>query len=359
MLKTLSITGLIILIASALSVLLPKPLRPTNTKAGAVFIVTAGIMTLLFTGYLQREKDTTLEEYLYDKTLGRFQKNNLQPKEDPEDIKTEETLVRDKVPKADISEFTSDILPTKFTIEFCEVNHVTPAKYKTVYTTYEIEGHTEYVVIPPTFETVIETLLVAPTYKEGAVFETVAETVVVQESSIEYVATPATFQTINQPNFVGQTNPIIYRTVSQPASVAERQIPAIIKTHTRRVIKQPGTGRQVPAVTKTSTRRVVKTPSSYQERFVPAETRTVPDTILETEATTKTVNEVCNLNNHKELKNTLVEAMVSQGLLNAGDSNERDLALALGRFQIRKGIDSTGTVSTSLLNALDIEYQVE
>lgn len=84
------------------------------------------------------------------------------------------------------------------------------------------------------------------------IFETVSETVVVQEASAELVTIPATYETVTetvvvQPsyrdgdgNFVpAVTKQISRRVVKTPASTRERTVPAVTKQETRRVIKVP------------------------------------------------------------------------------------------------------------------------
>lgn len=185
-----------------------------------------------------------------------------------------------------------------------------PAKYnvetKTIVTK---EATTELVVTPPTYDTVIETVIVTPAttqlvitppeYEwvdgeiEGSeieyvatepVFETVTETVIVQEASTELVTIPPTF------NADG--------TVNTPAQTAERVIPSVTKTQTRRVLKTPASTVErtvpyeirdgktrvpvkaaevketiIPPKTSSVTRRVVKTPAATVERHIPAGTK--------------------------------------------------------------------------------------
>lgn len=92
------------------------------------------------------------------------------------------------------------------------------------------------------------------------IFETVSETVVVQDTSTELVTIPATYETVTetvvvQPeyrdgdgNFVpAVTKQQSRRVVRTPASTQERTIPAVSKQQTRRVIKGPaGASSAVP-----------------------------------------------------------------------------------------------------------------
>ena len=83
----------------------------------------------------------------------------------------------------------------------------------------------------------------------GPVYETVMDTIVVQEASTELVVIPATYETV-------------YETiVVQEASAGS---PPVTKQEARRVVKTPArtTERTIPAVTKQVSRRVLKNPGS-------------------------------------------------------------------------------------------------
>ena len=83
----------------------------------------------------------------------------------------------------------------------------------------------------------------------GPVYETVTDTIVVQEASTELVVLPATYETV-------------YETiVVQEASAGS---PPVTKQEARRVVKTPArtTERTIPAVTKQVSRRVLKNPGS-------------------------------------------------------------------------------------------------
>ena len=83
----------------------------------------------------------------------------------------------------------------------------------------------------------------------GPVYETVTDTIVVQEASTELVVIPATYETV-------------YETiVVQEASAGS---PPVTKQEARRVVKTPArtTERTIPAVTKQVSRRVLKNPGS-------------------------------------------------------------------------------------------------
>ena len=115
--------------------------------------------------------------------------------------------------------------------------NVAPGQYNN--TLDVVNSGVQYVTIPP-------------------VFETVTETVVVQEASTELVTVPATFETVQetvvvQPAYAnpdGSTVPAVTKQISRrvvktPARTAERTIPAVSKTETRRVIKEPARAVQV------------------------------------------------------------------------------------------------------------------
>ena len=86
---------------------------------------------------------------------------------------------------------------------------------------------------------------VSPDGASSSIYETVAETVVVQEASTELVTIPATFENVTETIVVQEasagspaiTDQITRRVVKTPASTVERVIPAVTKTVTRRVLK--------------------------------------------------------------------------------------------------------------------------
>ena len=112
--------------------------------------------------------------------------------------------------------------------------------------------------IPGVYETVEETVVVQEASTElitiPATFETVTETVVIQEASTETVNIPATFNSNG--------------TVLTPARTQERAIPAITKQVTRRVLKTPArTAERVKsAVPRTVQRQALITPPKYYLR---------------------------------------------------------------------------------------------
>ena len=88
----------------------------------------------------------------------------------------------------------------------------------------------------------------SPLGRAAPIFETVTETVVVQEASTELVTIPATYETVYETvvtqeasaHSPAQTQQIARRVVRTPASTQERTVPAVTKTLTRRVLKNPG-----------------------------------------------------------------------------------------------------------------------
>ena len=205
-----------------------------------------------------------------------------------------------------------------------------PPEFETVTETIVVqEATTELVSVPATYETVTETVAVQEAstelvtipgeYKwvEGEIeggttelvtkpaeYETVAETVVVQEASTELVNIPSSFETVMetiivQPSYVAAdgsivppvTEDISRRVARTPASTQERVIPAVTKTKTRRVIKTPArtVERFVPYEKKDGKTRVVITPPKTMERAVPAITKQVERRVIKTPARTQEV----------------------------------------------------------------------
>jgi len=88
----------------------------------------------------------------------------------------------------------------------------------------------------------------SPAGRISPLFETVTETVVVQEASTELVTVPAVFETINETIVVQEafgntpavTKQIARRVVKTPARTVERAVPAVTKQETRRVLKNRG-----------------------------------------------------------------------------------------------------------------------
>ena len=90
----------------------------------------------------------------------------------------------------------------------------------------------------------------SPAGRISPLFETVTETVVVQEASTELVTIPPTYETVYETvvtqeasgNSPAQTQQIARRVVKTPARTTERTVPAVTKQITRRVLKNPGSG---------------------------------------------------------------------------------------------------------------------
>ena len=82
----------------------------------------------------------------------------------------------------------------------------------------------------------------------GPVYETVTDTIVVQEASTELVVIPATYETVYETIVVQEasagsppvTKQEARRIVKTPARTSERTIPAVTKQVSRRVLKNPG-----------------------------------------------------------------------------------------------------------------------
>ena len=171
--------------------------------------------------------------------------------------------------------------------------------------------------IPPTFETVTETVVVQPQsveyvavppeyeWVEGEIegstvvyenkpaeYETYTETVAVQEASTELVTIPPTYNPDGSINTPARTQERVIpnvtktetrRRIKTPASTVERVVPYEIKDGKTRVPVGPAktVEKITPVITKEVSRRVIKTPAATQERIVPAGT--------EIEAVVKTV----------------------------------------------------------------------
>lgn len=97
-----------------------------------------------------------------------------------------------------------------------------------------------------------------------AEFETITETVVVQEAATELVQIPATYETITE-TIVVQPQSTDYQ-VQPDGTLVQVVVPAITKQVSRRVIRSPASTqeRAVPAITKQATRRVIKVPAYVQ-----------------------------------------------------------------------------------------------
>ena len=165
----------------------------------------------------------------------------------------------------------------------------TPAEYETVTETVTVqEASTELITIPAEFETVTETVVAQEAITELVVIPTTYEWVEgkIEGSSVELEVKPAEFETVAETVVVQSastelvTIPATYETVQETVLVQPgyqaadgSTVPAITEQISRRVVKTPArtAERSIPAVTKTETRRVVKTPAAAVERVVPYE----------------------------------------------------------------------------------------
>lgn len=146
--------------------------------------------------------------------------------------------------------------------------------------------YTNYVTIPPVYETFTEAVVVQEASTElvtiPATYETVTETIVIRDASTELVTIPATYQTVTE-TVVVQPQSVTYN-----PNGTERVIPAVTKQVTRRVVKTPArvTEKMIPAKTMQITREVVKTPASTQERIIPSVTKMETRRRIKTPAST-------------------------------------------------------------------------
>ena len=144
---------------------------------------------------------------------------------------------------------------------------VLPSEYETITETVVVQNAaTELVVSPPVYDWVdgeipgssVEYVSTPPVY------ETVTETIVTQEASTELVVVPAVL------------NPD--GSVAVPARTVERSIPAVTKTETRRVVKTPASTREkiVPNIIKDGRTRIQISPGNVTEKIVtPGQTQEI------------------------------------------------------------------------------------
>jgi len=166
----------------------------------------------------------------------------------------------------------------------------------------KINGYT-LEAAPPKFETVTETVVVQEAATElvsvPATYETYTDTVVVQEASTELVTIPAQYEwvdgDIDGSSIEYVVVPAEYETVSEtvvvkPASTEYVSPPKAYETVTDTVVVQQQylavDGSVVPAVTQEVSRRVSRTPASTQERVIPAITKQVSRRVVKKPATT-------------------------------------------------------------------------
>jgi len=199
---------------------------------------------------------------------------------------------------AEAPALTNTQLPDGYTLE------AAPPTFETVTETVVIqEATTELVTVPATYETEGDVVGGTTVYETTpAEYETVTETVVVQEASTELVTIPQSFETVMdtivvQPQYVAAdgsivppvTQEISRRVVKTPASTQERVIPAATKTVSRRVVKTPRSTveRFIPYEKKDGKTRVVVTPPRTLERAVPVITKQATRRVIKTPARTQ------------------------------------------------------------------------
>jgi hypothetical protein len=134
-------------------------------------------------------------------------------------------------------------------------------------------------VIPATFRTVTEQIMVREAHRVGAVMQTVTEQVLVKPASQRIVIEPAVWQTVTKTIVIQEAckgKPQITKTYIQselvtPAMEHLVEVSAEYRTITRYVVQTPGTGADVPAEYQTVTKTVVYTPDAVREITLRAE----------------------------------------------------------------------------------------
>ena len=162
-----------------------------------------------------------------------------------------------------------------------------PAEFDTVTETIVIqEASTELITVPAEYETVTETVVVTP---QSVEYEAIPGEYgwvdgEIEGSAVEYETQPAQYETYQETVVVQEastelvTIPPTYETVMETVVVTPEYqapdgstVPAVTKQQARRVVKTPASTQEriIPPVTKMETRRRIKTPASTVERVVP------------------------------------------------------------------------------------------
>ncbi len=155
-------------------------------------------------------------------------------------------------------------------------------------------------IVPATYQTVSETIVIQPAHCRGDEMKTVQQTVVVEETSESLQVIPATYKMVKNYGFTPDKQPewrihngaalrLSYpgavtgghrtRVVDTPASVRRIAVPGRTATISIRVLTAKRTcpaSQRVPATTRTIQRRVVRTPATVRSVAIPARTRQVP-----------------------------------------------------------------------------------
>lgn len=127
----------------------------------------------------------------------------------------------------------------------------------------------KYEPIPPEYEEQVWYRVAIPKHRTGAIFETVSETIVLQDPATVLRFVPAKEEVFTDyiiTNLNDQQVAVFNNTrIARQSGVEEELIPAKTDTVYRKVIKIPGDGNWNPEVRVPATRRLVKKPASIVE----------------------------------------------------------------------------------------------
>lgn len=231
-----------------------------------------------------------------------------------------------------------------FNPEICKVEMLEGPGTKLISKDYVFQAEAiKFIATPAVYETIIENKVVRPETAGDSTFKihTVAE--VVQESSVEYVTVPPTFETQEividfgvGPNGQSINKTVEVRRVRTKGKVSERVIPAVTKMRSHYDIDEQGTSKFLtPAVTEAVNKRVVKYPAHTKEEFIPEIVKTI--TIEVDTGTDRKVKRdaICNFENSANLEKWVKEALDREGYPVTGTKN---LVTNLQEFQKNAGI---------------------
>ena len=133
---------------------------------------------------------------------------------------------------------------------------------------YEVDffnTHKDLVLIPATFDTVTETILVTEAHLEGAVFETVTEQILVKGSYTKFNLMDSTLVPIIINAEIDTFSEIVCYHFFEDSEFTILQVPAQYTTLVGQRVVQQGTGAEVPATYSTITKILLDTPSQIIE----------------------------------------------------------------------------------------------
>ncbi len=197
-------------------------------------------------------------------------------------------------------------------------------------------------MLPATFETVTEQILVSPEHTDKDEMQSITEQVLVKSASKQLTVFPPIFQSVNEQVLVreGYTAtihmggvsqnvqiPPQFKTISRqilqkPATVKEIDIPAEYQTFMRKLIKthapqsaKAGTvsPRTYPAEYKTITKQMVKTPPSIKEMDLPAEYATIKKDVMVKKGQMSEVSVLCENELNAKLIQKLYSSLQTKG----------------------------------------------